>query len=65
MFQVFNKHALTRNQRFMRALLYGTLVSVGLCIAYGLISSLLSIEFSYALDGVIEILSITTAILSN
>ena len=59
MFQVFNKHALTRNQRFMRALLYGTLVSVGLCIAYGLISSLLSIEFSYAFVGIGYLIGLT------
>ena len=48
MFQVFNKGALTRNQRFARAVLFGLLASLGLCIVYGLISSMLHIEFSYA-----------------
>ena len=59
MFQVFNERALTRNQRFLRALLYGTLVSVGLCVAYGLISSLLGIEFSYAFVGIGYLIGMT------
>ncbi len=48
MFQVFNKGALTRNQRFARAVVFGLLVSAALCVAYGLISSMMHIEFSYA-----------------
>ena len=48
MFQVFNKGALTRNQRMTRAILFGTLASLALCVVYGLISSMMSIEFSYA-----------------
>ncbi|MBQ4342467.1 MAG: hypothetical protein IJC38_01100 [Erysipelotrichaceae bacterium] len=48
MFQVFNKGALTRNQRFARAVVFGTLASLGLCLVYGLISSSMRIEFSYA-----------------
>ena len=59
MFQVFNQHALTRNQRFLRALFFGTLASIGLCIAYGLISSLLSIEFSYAFVGIGYLIGMT------
>ena len=47
MFQVFNKGALTRNQRMARAVVFGTLASIGLCVVYGLISSLMHIEFSY------------------
>lgn len=48
MFQVFNKGALTRHQRMTRAILFGTLASLALCVVYGLISSMMSIEFSYA-----------------
>ena len=48
MFQVFNKGALTCNQRMARAVLFGTLASIGLCVVYGLVSSLMHIEFSYA-----------------
>ncbi len=48
MFQVFNKGALTRNQRFARAVVFGTLASLSLCLVYGLISSSMRIEFSYA-----------------
>ena len=48
MFQVFNKGALTRNQRFARAVVFGMLASIGLCVVYGLISSMMHIEFSYA-----------------
>ena len=59
MFQVFNKRALTRNQRFVRAVLFGALASVGLCVGYGLISSLLSIEFSYAFVGIGYLIGLT------
>lgn len=59
MFQVFNKGALTRNQRFLRAVLFGTLASAILCIVYGLISSLLRIEFSYAFVAIGYLIGLT------
>lgn len=48
MLQVFNKQALTRNQRFQRAILAGTLTSLCFALVYGIISSNMRIEFSYA-----------------
>ena len=59
MFQVFNQRALTRNQRFLRAVVYGTLASAGLCIAYGLIASMMHIEFSYAFVGIGYLIGLT------
>lgn len=46
MLKVFNKQALTKNQRFNNALLYGIPTSLVLAIAYGLVTSLIKIEFS-------------------
>ncbi|MFI3284133.1 MAG: hypothetical protein R3Y57_03515 [Erysipelotrichaceae bacterium] len=44
--EIFNKHALTRNQRFNTALLYGVPSAILLGIVYGFISSLTRIQFS-------------------
>lgn len=46
MYQVFNKHALKRNERFIKGAIAGTIASLGLAIAYGIFSSLIRIEFS-------------------
>ena len=46
MYKIFNSNALNRNQRFLRALILGTVSSVVLGIVYGLFSSTLRIEFS-------------------
>ena len=46
MYKIFNSNALNRNQRFLRALILGTVSAVVLGIVYGLFSSTLRIEFS-------------------
>jgi hypothetical protein len=52
MLKVFNTRALSANQRFTKALLYGIPTALGLGIAYGILSSLLSVEFSLAFVGI-------------
>lgn len=44
MFKIYNKDALTRNERFQNACIVGILVTIGLTLAYGLISSILFLE---------------------
>jgi hypothetical protein len=53
MFKVYNKDALTRNERFQNAVVVGIGATVGLTLVYGFITSLLSLEFSvlYMLMG--------------
>ena len=46
MLKVYNRDALSRNERFIRAILYGTGATVGLTILYGILSAVLRIEFS-------------------
>lgn len=52
MFEVFNKGALTRNQRFVRALVSGIIVTIVLAVAYGLVAQLLDFEFSVVFVGI-------------
>ena len=52
MLKVFNTRALSANQRFTKALLYGIPGSLGLAIVYGLISSFMRIEFAIAFIGI-------------
>ncbi|MEG0177496.1 MAG: hypothetical protein RR565_02240 [Erysipelothrix sp.] len=47
MLKVFNTDALSRNQRFQRALLAGIVATIVLMVAYGLLAQMLRIEFSY------------------
>ena len=46
MLKIYNKQALTRNERFIRAVVYGVGATVGLTVLYGILSALLRIEFS-------------------
>jgi len=52
MFKVFNSHALTSKQRFLKALLYGVPTALGLGIAYGLILRIIPIAFSLVYVGI-------------
>lgn len=51
MLKVYNKRALTRNQRFVKALLYGGAATVAAIIAYAIISSILPFELSLLYVG--------------
>ena len=46
MLKIYNKQALTRNERFIRAVGYGVGATVGLTILYGLLARFLMFEFS-------------------
>ena len=48
MLRVFNSSALSQKQRFGRAILFGSLASIGLLVVYVLVNSVLEWEFSYA-----------------
>ena len=52
MLKVFNTRALSANQRFTKALLYGIPATLGLAIGYGILSSLLRVEFSLVFIGI-------------
>ncbi len=51
MYKIFNSQAITRQQRFSRAILVGSVTAFVLAIVYGFISSLMHIEFSIAFVG--------------
>ncbi|MDD6466929.1 MAG: hypothetical protein PUF50_01970 [Erysipelotrichaceae bacterium] len=44
MFKIYNKNALTRNERFQNALLVGILVTVAFTVLYGILCSFLVLE---------------------
>ena len=44
MLKIYNKDALTRNERFQNACVVGILVTLGLTIAYGILSRILFIQ---------------------
>jgi hypothetical protein len=52
MFKVFNSHALSSKQRFLKALLYGVPTAIGLGIAYGIILRIIPIAFSLVYVGI-------------
>jgi len=52
MYKIFNKNALTRNERFQNAVVVGIAVTVGLCIVYTIICNLLDIEFEILYIGI-------------
>ena len=52
MFKVFNSFALTSQQRFQKALLYGIPSALGLGLAYGLILRVVPIAFSIVYVGI-------------
>ena len=49
MLKVYNKTALTKKQRFNNALLYGIPTALGLGLAYGIIASIIRIQFQLSL----------------
>mgnify|MGYP000855201550 FL=1 len=52
MLKVYNKTALTKKQRFNNALLYGIPTALGLGLAYGIIASIIRIQFSIVFVGI-------------
>ena len=52
MYKIFNKNALTRNERFQNAIVAGVAVTIGLCIVYTVICNLLDIEFEVLYIGI-------------
>lgn len=46
MYKIYNSNALNQNQRFLKALILGSITAIVLGIIYGLFSSILRIEFS-------------------
>lgn len=61
MFKVYNKRAVTRQQRFQNALVFGIAATIVITLAYGLLSYLLHVELSvvylaagYAIGYVIQ-----------
>lgn len=52
MYKIFNTDVISKNARFFRGLLAGSITSIVLAIIYGLISSKLAIEFSMAFIGI-------------
>ena len=47
MFKVYNKNAITRNERFKNAIIAGIIATVVITVLYGLISGFLNVEFSF------------------
>ena len=52
MYKIFNKNALTRNERFQNAVVIGIAVTVALCICYTIVCNLLDIEFEILYIGI-------------
>lgn len=52
MLKVFNSHAISRNQRFAKAILWGIPTALIIGIVYGIISYILPFEFSIVHIGV-------------
>jgi len=52
MLKVFNSHAISRNQRFTKAILWGVPTALITGIIYGIISSLSPFEFSIVYIGI-------------
>ncbi len=52
MYKIFNTDVLSKNARFFRGLLAGSIAAIILAIAYGLLSSVLVTEFSLAFIGI-------------
>lgn len=50
--KIYNSHALTKHQRFLKAIAYGVPAALVAAIAYGLISRALRIEFSLVYLGI-------------
>ena len=48
MLKVFNTDAISRNSRFLRGLVAGSITALVLAIVYGLLSSIIIVEFSNA-----------------
>ena len=52
MFKVYNKSALTRNERFKNAVVVGVLATIGLTIAYAIVSRVLMLELQILYIGI-------------
>ena len=52
MYKIYNKNALTKNERFQNALVVGIATTVGLCIGYSIVCSVLDIEFQILYVGI-------------
>ena len=52
MLKVFNSHAISRNQRFLKAVLWGVPTALLTGIGYGLISNISPFEFSIVYIGI-------------
>ena len=52
MLKIYNKQAITKNQRFNNALIYGIPTAIGLGILYGIVSNFMRIEFSIVYLGI-------------
>ena len=52
MFKVFNSHALSSQQRFVKALLYGVPTALGLGLVYGILLRIIPIAFSLVYVGI-------------
>ncbi|MDD2591613.1 MAG: hypothetical protein PHG99_05845 [Erysipelotrichaceae bacterium] len=52
MVKVYNRTALTKKQRFNNALIYGIPTALGLGLAYGIIVSIIRVEFSIIFVGI-------------
>lgn len=50
--KIYNSHALTKHQRFLKAVAYGVPAALVAAIAYGLLSRALRIEFSLVYLGI-------------
>ena len=52
MLKIYNKTAITKNQRFANALVYGIPTALGLGVLYGIFSNLMSVQFSVVFIGI-------------
>ena len=51
--KVYNKTALTRNERFIKAIIYGTLATIIIAIGYGLIFNFAKIPFMFSMTYIL------------
>ena len=59
MLKIYNKDALTRNERFQNACVVGILVTLGLTIAYGILSRILFIQLQILYMAIGYVIGIT------
>jgi len=59
MLKIYNTRAITKQQRFIKGLIYGIPTSLFLAIIYGVFTSFISVEFSFFYLGIGYIIGIT------